>query len=168
MPQQPRRLNPEASPLALFGARLRAYRNQHGWVQAELGRAVHVSGTLIAKLEKAERRPQPDVARRLDDALGADGELAQLAAEALRCPITAPANPTRRGANVTPAGLGFDWALRISELRRLADLYDVPDDGIVRPVDELGRDIEQVIDWRLNSDYQQLTAVLPNLLPELT
>jgi DNA-binding XRE family transcriptional regulator len=52
MPQQPRRLNPEASPLALFGARLRAYRNQHGWVQAELGRAVHVSGTLIAKLEK--------------------------------------------------------------------------------------------------------------------
>jgi transcriptional regulator with XRE-family HTH domain len=147
---------------------LRAYRNQHGWVQAELGRAVHVSGTLIAKLEKAERRPQPDVARRLDDALGADGELAQLAAEALRCPITAPANPTRRGANATPAGLGFDWALRISELRRLADLYDVPDDGIVRPVDELGRDIEQVIDWRLNSDYQQLTGVLPHLLPELT
>ena len=173
MPQQPRRLNPEASPLALFGARLRAYRNQHGWVQAELGRAVHVSGTLIAKLEKAERRPQPDVARRLDDALSAGGELAQLAADALRCPITARADlarPSNRPGNTeqVPSGLGFDWALRINELRRLADLYDVPDDGQVRAVDDLARDVSQVIDWRLNSDYQQLTSILPGLLPELT
>lgn len=165
MPQQPRRLNPEASPLALFGARLRAYRNQHGWVQAELGRVVHVSGTLIAKLEKAERRPQPDVARRLDDALGAGGELTRLAAEALRCPITAPADATRPDV---PSGLAIDWALRINELRRLADLYDVPDDGDVRGIDELARDIAQVIDWRLNSDYRQLTEFLPGLLPELT
>jgi transcriptional regulator with XRE-family HTH domain len=179
MPQQPRRLNPDASPLARFGARLRAYRNQHGWVQAELGRVVHVSGTLIAKLEKAERRPQPDVAQRLDDALGAEGELAQLAADALRCPITAPTGITRPGHAVggaaypgnteqVPSGLGFDWALRINELRRLADLYDVPDDGFVRPVDDLARDVAQVINWRLNSDYQQLTAFLPALLPELT
>jgi DNA-binding XRE family transcriptional regulator/tetratricopeptide (TPR) repeat protein len=178
MPQQPRRLNPEASPLARFGARLRAYRNQHGWVQAELGRVVHVSGTLIAKLEKAERRPQPDVAKRLDEALGADGELARLAADALRCPITEPngiAGPGQGrpgampGGNVEqiPSGLGL-WTLRISELRRLADLYDVPDDGIVRPVDELARDVEQVIEWRLNSDYERLTGVLPGLLPELT
>src|SRR4051812_11647932 len=167
MPQQPRRLNPEASPLARFGARLRAYRNQRGWVQAELGRAVHVSGTLIAKLEKAERRPQPDVAQRLDEALGAEGELTQLAADALRCPITAPAGIGRLGPAVgtssrpghieqVPTGMGFDWVLRINELRRLAGLYDVPDDGRVRPVDELARDVAQVINWRLNSDYQQL------------
>jgi transcriptional regulator with XRE-family HTH domain len=177
MPQQPRRLNPDASPLALFGARLRAYRNQHGWVQAELGRAVHVSGTLIAKLEKAERRPQPDVAQRLDDALGAEGELTQLAAEALRCPITAPSGISGLGRAVTgrpgktehvPTGLGFDWALRINELRRLADLYDVPDDGPVRPVGELRPHVDQVISWRLNSNYQQLAGVLPGLLPELT
>src|SRR4051794_33688835 len=152
MPQQPRRLDPEASPLARFGARLRAYRNQHGWVQAELGRIVHVSGTLIAKLEKAERRPQPDVAQRLDDALGADGELARLAAEALRCPIAAPNLPPRTVGNRpgntehVPAGLSFDWALGINELRRLADLYDVPDDGAVRPVDELARDVAQVVE----------------------
>ena len=143
MPQQPRRLNPDASPLARFGARLRAYRNQHGWVQAELGRVVHVSGTLIAKLEKAERRPQPDVAQRLDDALGAEGELAQLAAEALRCPITAPVGTPGAGPGAGRSGadqmstLGVDWALRITELRRLADLYDVPDDGSVRSVEEL-------------------------------
>jgi len=175
MPQQPRRLNPDASPLARFGARLRAYRNQHGWVQAELGRLVHVSGTLIAKLEKAERRPQPDVARRLDEALGADGELARLAAEALRFPITEPGALVRPGQTVAragnleqvPAGLGL-WTLGINELRRLADLYDVPDDGTVRPVNELARDIGQVIEWRLNSDYERLTGVLPGLLPELT
>jgi transcriptional regulator with XRE-family HTH domain len=177
MPQKPRRLNPEASPLARFGARLRAYRNQHGWVQAELGRVVHVSGTLIAKLEKAERRPQPDVAKRLDDALGAEGELARLAAEALRCPITEPTGITRpgqarilgpAGAEQVPAGLGLDWALRINELRRLAGLYDVPDDGRVRGVDELARSVADVIGWRLNSDYQRLGTVLPDLLPELT
>jgi DNA-binding XRE family transcriptional regulator/tetratricopeptide (TPR) repeat protein len=173
MPQQPRRLNPEASPLARFGARLRAYRNQHGWVQSELGRLVHVSGTLIAKLEKAERRPQPDVAKRLDEALGADGELARLAAEALRYPITEPsARPgpgAARAGNVeqVPSGLGL-WTLGINELRRLADLYDVPDDGTVRPVNELARDIGQVIEWRLNSDYERLTSILPGLLPELT
>ncbi len=179
MPQQPRRLNPDASPLALFGARLRAYRNQRGWVQAELGRVVHVSGTLIAKLEKAERRPQPDVAQRLDTALGAAGELTQLAAEAFRCPITSLADRTRAGAvtagtaasghtDQVPSELGFDWALRINELRRLADLYDVPDDGVIRPVEELARDVARVINWRLNSDYQQLTSFLPGLLPELT
>jgi transcriptional regulator with XRE-family HTH domain len=173
MPQQPRRLNPEASPLARFGARLRAYRNQHGWVQSELGRLVHVSGTLIAKLEKAERRPQPDVAKRLDEALGADGELARLAAEALRYPITEPspapaARPARAGnVEQVPSGLGL-WTLGINELRRLADLYDVPDDGTVRPVNELARDIGQVIEWRLNSDYERLTSILPGLLPELT
>jgi transcriptional regulator with XRE-family HTH domain len=179
MPQQPRRLDPDASPLARFGARLRAYRNQHGWVQAELGRAVHVSGTLIAKLEKAERRPQPDVAQRLDDALGAEGELTELAADALRCPITAPSGISRLGPAVAtssragriervPTGMGFNWVLRIDELRRLAGLYDVPDDGPVRPANELARDVAQVIDWRLNSDYQQLACVLPGLLPELT
>jgi transcriptional regulator with XRE-family HTH domain len=180
MPQQPRRLNPEASPLARFGARLRAYRNQRGWVQAELGRSVHVSGTLIAKLEKAERRPQPDVARRLDDVLGAGGELVRLACDALAGPVTEPVGltvPVRAlGASAgglaetVPDGLGLgpDWTIRIQELRRLADLYDVPDDGCIRPVDQLARAVQQVIRLRLNSDYHRLTGVLPALLPELT
>lgn len=177
MPQPPRRLDPDASPLARFGARLRAYRTQRRWVQAELGRAVHVSGTLIAKLEKAERRPQPDVAHRLDDVLGAGGELVRLAAEARACspphppglpsPIRARATAPRAGR---PAKVERTLALefRIQELRRLADLYDVPDDGAVRPIAELERCVAHVVDRRLNSDYRRLTDILPELLPELT
>jgi DNA-binding XRE family transcriptional regulator len=179
MPQQPRRLNPEASPLARFGARLRAYRNQRGWVQAELGRAVHVSGTLIAKLEKAERRPQPDVARRLDEVLGAGGELMRLAFDALASPVTDLVGvgrplevhrPGRGPGETVPGGLGLepDWTIRIKELRRLADLYDVPDDGEVRPVDQLARAVDRVIQLRLDSDYHRLTVELPVLIPELT
>jgi ribosome-binding protein aMBF1 (putative translation factor) len=97
MPQRPRSLNPDASSLAKFGARLRARRMERGWAQAELGRLVHVSGTLIAKMERAERRPQPDVARSLDLALHTDGELARLAADALREHVVGPAGSAPAG-----------------------------------------------------------------------
>lgn len=173
--------------MARFGARLRAYRNQHGWVQAELGRAVHVSGTLIAKLEKAERRPQPDVARRLDDVLGADGELARLAAVAVARPpaVACPARPSsmngsRPSAGFQPAEAAHpgpqarpgdgaqDLGPGVGQLRRLADRYDLPEDGPVRPATDLARAVRAVVSWRLNSDYQRLVDVLPDLLPELT
>ncbi len=47
---------------------------------AALGRSVLVSGDLLGKIEKAQRRPHPDLVRQLDDALGARGELVRLAA----------------------------------------------------------------------------------------
>ncbi len=78
MPQQQRELNPDASPLALFGAELRANRMGCGLSQARLGRMVHVSGDLLAKIEKAERRPNVDLVSRLDDVLCTDGRLAEL------------------------------------------------------------------------------------------
>lgn len=79
MGQRPRTLDPNASPLAFFGARLREWRVRRGWSQAQLGRCVHVSGDLIAKIEKAERRPLPDLVERLEATLGSDGELLELA-----------------------------------------------------------------------------------------
>ncbi|MBI1758787.1 MAG: helix-turn-helix transcriptional regulator [Actinobacteria bacterium] len=72
-------MDPDSSPLALFGARLRGWRLRRGWSQAQLGRLVHVSGDLIAKVEKAERRPLPDLVERLEEALRAEGELRHLA-----------------------------------------------------------------------------------------
>jgi ribosome-binding protein aMBF1 (putative translation factor) len=93
MPQRPRSLDPDASSLAKFGARLRAHRMERGWAQAELGRLVHVSGTLIAKMERAERRPQPDVARSLDTALHTDGEPGPTFRTGSRAGVMAPAGP---------------------------------------------------------------------------
>jgi transcriptional regulator with XRE-family HTH domain/tetratricopeptide (TPR) repeat protein len=75
MGQLPRTLNPSASARAGFGAQLRSWREHSGLSQAELGRLVHVSGDLIGKLEKAQRRPLPDLVSRLDQALAADGGL---------------------------------------------------------------------------------------------
>jgi transcriptional regulator with XRE-family HTH domain len=171
MPQRPRRLDPEASPLARFGARLRDYRVQQGWAQAELGRLAHVSGTLIAKMERAERRPQPAVARSLDALLDADGELARLAAAALRAQAL-----ERRPAQLKPdpdplgqlTGRGAGWARGVTELRRLADIYDQPEDGDVRTIVDLRTSVHDLIGWRLNSEYTHLVRVLPQLIPELT
>lgn len=48
---------------------------------AGLGRIVHVSGDLLSKVEKAERRPRSDLVARLDRALGAEGALLRAVAE---------------------------------------------------------------------------------------
>ncbi len=79
MGQQPRQLDPHASPLAYFGAELRAWRSRRGLSQAQLGQLVHVSGDLLGKVEKAQRRPLPDLIRRLDTALATDGQLTRVA-----------------------------------------------------------------------------------------
>src|SRR5437773_844378 len=84
MGQVPRALDPDASPWAGFGAALRALRMRRGLSQVQLGREVHVSGDLIGKIEKAERRPQPDVVARLEVALGACGRLSAAAKQAMK------------------------------------------------------------------------------------
>lgn len=73
--QEPRRLDPSASGRAFFGAELRAWRQRRGLSQEALGRLAYVSGALIGKLEKAQRRPLADLVSILDRVLEADGEL---------------------------------------------------------------------------------------------
>lgn len=73
-----RALDPQSSPAAMFGAELRALRQQRGLSLAAAGSLVHVSGDLIGKIEKADRRPQPDLVTRLDRALEAGGGLERL------------------------------------------------------------------------------------------
>lgn len=81
MSQRPRDLDPGSSPAALFGAELCQRRTRACLSQAALGHAVFVSGDLIAKVEKAERRPLPDLVVRLDGTLAADGDLVRLATD---------------------------------------------------------------------------------------
>lgn len=78
MANRPRALDPQASPAALFGAELRALRQRRALSLAAVGRLVHVSGDLIGKIEKADRRPQPDLVTRLDRALEAEGAIERL------------------------------------------------------------------------------------------
>lgn len=84
MANRMRALDPQASPAALFGAELRALRQRRGLSLAAVGRLVHVSGDLVGKIEKADRRPQPDLVTRLDRALEAGGALMRLGHDAVR------------------------------------------------------------------------------------
>ncbi|WP_405816650.1 helix-turn-helix transcriptional regulator [Streptomyces sp. NBC_01390] len=56
-----------------FGTELKRRREEAGLTQVELGALVFVSGGYIGQFEQAIRKPQLDVAMRLDDVLQTDG-----------------------------------------------------------------------------------------------
>jgi transcriptional regulator with XRE-family HTH domain len=56
-----------------FGTELKRRREEAGFTQAELGSRVFVSGGYIGQFEQAIRKPQLDVARRIDEVLQTDG-----------------------------------------------------------------------------------------------
>ncbi|MGW9398580.1 helix-turn-helix domain-containing protein [Streptomyces sp. NPDC055642] len=56
-----------------FGAELKRRREDAGFTQVELGTRVFVSGGYIGQFEQAIRKPQLDVAQRIDETLQSDG-----------------------------------------------------------------------------------------------
>ncbi|MFD5633205.1 helix-turn-helix domain-containing protein [Streptomyces sp. NPDC127077] len=56
-----------------FGSELKRRREDAGFTQVELGARVFVSGGYIGLFEQAVRKPQLDVAQRIDTLLGGDG-----------------------------------------------------------------------------------------------
>ncbi|MEU7322137.1 helix-turn-helix transcriptional regulator [Streptomyces griseoviridis] len=68
-----RELNPEASPRAAFGARVRTAREEHGWLQDELAEVVGYSGRHISAIETGRKPPTLRFSRSLDAALGLAG-----------------------------------------------------------------------------------------------
>jgi transcriptional regulator with XRE-family HTH domain len=72
-------VKPVDSLAALFGRRVRLLREARGWTQEKLGEEVRVHSTRITQIERARgHRPTRELARALDDALGADGWLVDL------------------------------------------------------------------------------------------
>ena len=69
MAQLAAELTPLASARHFLGAELRHWRCLRGMSLATLGRAVHVTGSLLGKVEKADRWPGADLIRRCDKAL---------------------------------------------------------------------------------------------------
>ncbi|WP_138909746.1 helix-turn-helix domain-containing protein [Streptomyces chryseus] len=64
-----------------FGSELRRRREAVPLTQQQLGDRVYVSGTYIGLIEAAVRKPQLDLARRIDSELGTDGLLARMCKE---------------------------------------------------------------------------------------
>ncbi|MEU9043632.1 MULTISPECIES: helix-turn-helix transcriptional regulator [unclassified Kitasatospora] len=58
-----------------FGARLRHWRRRAGLTQAQLGAGIGYDHTAVSKIEHGARRVTPRVADRIDELLGAGGEV---------------------------------------------------------------------------------------------
>ncbi|WP_049649460.1 helix-turn-helix domain-containing protein [Kitasatospora sp. MY 5-36] len=77
MAARPNILHPERSPEEWLGNEIRQWRMLRGYGQDELGTLVHLSGDLIGKMERGERRCLPHHAEALDIALDTGGALAR-------------------------------------------------------------------------------------------
>lgn len=66
-------LNPDRSPQAAFGARLRSLREAQGWTQDDLGERMGYSGRHVSAIEVGRKVPTLPVARSADTALGLSG-----------------------------------------------------------------------------------------------
>ncbi|MFE7315162.1 helix-turn-helix domain-containing protein [Streptomyces sp. NPDC057555] len=66
-------LNPDASPEAAYGARLRSVREARGWTQEELGSHAEYSSVHISFVENGRKPPTLRFSRSLDRAFGLDG-----------------------------------------------------------------------------------------------
>jgi transcriptional regulator with XRE-family HTH domain len=66
-------LNPESSPQAALGARVRRWREDRGWSQEDLGARLEYSSQHISATETARKPPTLSLVRRLDLAFGTAG-----------------------------------------------------------------------------------------------
>ncbi|MFB7912383.1 Scr1 family TA system antitoxin-like transcriptional regulator [Streptomyces sp. NPDC056061] len=68
-----RELNPESSPEAAYGARVRRLREERGWSQEELAEEVEYSSQHISAVETARKPPTLPFSRKIDIAFGVSG-----------------------------------------------------------------------------------------------
>ncbi|MEU3598912.1 helix-turn-helix transcriptional regulator [Streptomyces sp. NPDC006798] len=68
-------LNPDESPGAAFGQRLRALRDERGWTQDDLADRMGYSGTHISAIETGRRSPTARFAASADKAFGTGDKL---------------------------------------------------------------------------------------------
>ncbi|WP_228977606.1 helix-turn-helix transcriptional regulator [Streptomyces sp. DH12] len=68
-------LDPNTSPKARFGERLRRLRDERGWTQDDLAARMGYSGTHISAVETGRRSPTPRFAHSADRALGTGDQL---------------------------------------------------------------------------------------------
>ncbi|MEU2672240.1 helix-turn-helix transcriptional regulator [Streptomyces sp. NPDC007164] len=66
-------LDPDRSPSAAFGARLRSLRDERGWTQDELGERMGCSGAHISAVETGRRKPTRQFAASADRTFGTGG-----------------------------------------------------------------------------------------------
>ncbi|MFJ9609530.1 helix-turn-helix domain-containing protein [Kitasatospora sp. NPDC101176] len=117
-----------------FGARMRHWRRRTGLTQAQLGAHIGYDHTAVSKIEHGSRRVTPRIADRIDELLGAGGELraACLRAETAELAVPAPLAPGLLRPPLPATGTGpagpARWPAPIGPPPRL------PDYGLLCPL----------------------------------
>jgi len=72
------------SGIGIFADELKAHRAAHGWTQVLVGDKVGYSGSYISDVERSDRLPSADFAKRCDEAFGTPGTFERLQERAKR------------------------------------------------------------------------------------
>ncbi len=126
--QPPRPLTPHASLWHYLGGELRSWRGDACLSLDRLGERVHFSGDTIAKVEKAERRPNSLLIEACDRELGAAGALVRLLKLA-----EATDRAQRRQRELVEVGTGAAALPLVAASGDEADALSRPPGGAGRP-----------------------------------
>jgi transcriptional regulator with XRE-family HTH domain len=134
-----------ADTMREVGQRIAATRRARRMTQQQLANASFVSLSMLRKIEQGSRFPGEDTLDALAAALSVDpGRL-----------LTGHQRTDNRVHDALPA------------VSAAIAAHDDPDDGPVRPLHELQRDVDQAVGWRLAAQYVQISDHIPALLAEL-
>ncbi|MFJ9773568.1 helix-turn-helix domain-containing protein [Kitasatospora sp. NPDC101157] len=116
-----------------FGARLRQWRRRAGLTQAQLGAGIGYDHTAVSKIEHGARRVTPRTAERIDELLGAGGDVlaACLRAETAELPLPDPFVPFAAVLLRPPLPIGAETDRQGAETAR--DGADAAPDAEVLP-----------------------------------
>lgn len=162
-----------------LGANLRRFRRAAGLRQEGLADVALVGRSSVSNIEGGRQISTRDFWSRADAAVGAQGALVAAydnIQKIRRQPFAvgqAASGAVPTSSAPTPGSAMRDRSVReavdacLPQLRRALDTHDCPEDGPTRPLPALHQAVGRVVRMRLQSNYQQLVATLPELLPEL-
>ncbi|WP_316528283.1 helix-turn-helix domain-containing protein [Kitasatospora brasiliensis] len=130
---------------AVLGQQIETARYAAGLTRRQVCDASGVSISMLRKVERGERRPSDQVLETL--------------ARAVRSTPEDLLGGTRR----TDSRVHRD----IPALRRVIAAYDLPEDGPVRPLQQIAADVEAAVEDRVEARYARLGDRAPGLLAEL-
>lgn len=147
-------------------------RKLAGLSQPELAAMIGYTKQYISLAERSSSDLRSrELVSAIDSALSANGELLAMWTEAHREKLARRARQAEmlpRTRSIASPSIATVVAQRLPVLRRALDLHDMPDDGPVRPTEQLREAVRAAVQHRLSSNYGCLAHDLPQLIAELS
>lgn len=128
-----------------LGLRIATARNAQQLTQQQLADRASVSLPTIFKIEQGRRTPSDTTLQHIADALHTTPEHL----------LDGPGHSDSRVHQAIPA------------IRDAIATYDLPEDGPVRPLDQVAADVQRSVSLRVDAQYARLAEAMPPLLQEL-